>query len=96
MKLLRVLHSRFLLQRCCRSSNPCCYIFTAARTACRLEDHDELEGMECLQQFDARLAHAVQAAQRLGKWADLVASGGSSPHTLELSSSAYDPEVRPA
>jgi hypothetical protein len=62
---------------------------------CRLEEHDELQGMECLQRFDTRLAHAVQTAQQSGVWDRLVGGGGSSARTLALPTSGYDPEVGP-
>lgn len=61
---------------------------------CRLEDHDELQGMECLEQFNGQLARAVTTLKELGKWDGLVNSGGSSSHTLVLPSSAHDKQVR--
>ena len=59
----------------------------------RLEDHEELQGMECLEQFDQRLANAVKTLKELGKWDELVNSGGSSAHALALSSCEFDKEV---
>ncbi len=60
---------------------------------CRLEDHEELQGMECLEHFDQRLASAVKTVKELGKWDDLINSGGSSAHTLALSSCEFDQQV---
>lgn len=49
--------------------------------------------MECLEHFDQRLATAVKTLQELGKWDTLVQSGGSSSHTLAMSSSGPDKQV---
>ncbi len=49
--------------------------------------------MECLEHFDQRLASAVKALKDLGKWDELVQSGGSSSHTLALRSSGPDKQV---
>ena len=60
---------------------------------CRLEEHDEVQGMAALEQFDSRLAGAVKRLQELGKWETVVARGGSFPHGLSLTSSKFDAEV---
>ena len=60
---------------------------------CRLEEHDEVQGMAALEQFDSRLAGAVKQLQDLGKWETVVARGGSSPHGLSLTSSKFDAEA---
>ena len=60
---------------------------------CRLEEHDEVQGMATLEQFDSRLAGAVKRLQELGKWETVVARGGSSPHGLSLTSSKFDAEA---
>lgn len=60
---------------------------------CRLEEHDEVQGMAALEQFDSRLAGAVKRLQELGKWEIVVARGGSSPHGLSLTSSKFDAEA---
>ena len=49
--------------------------------------------MQCLEHFDQRLASAVKLLKELGKWDELVQSGGSSSRTLALSSSGPDKEV---
>jgi len=61
--------------------------------SCRLEEHDDVQGMQALEQFDCRLAGAVRKLQELGKWETVVARGGSSPHGLDLASSKFDAEV---
>ena len=60
---------------------------------CRLEEHDDVQGMQALEQFDSRLAGAVRKLQDLGKWEAVVARGGSSPHGLSLGTSKFDAEV---
>ena len=59
----------------------------------RLEEHDDVQGMQALEQFDSRLAGAVRRLQDLGRWEAVVARGGSSPHGLSLGTSKFDAEV---
>jgi hypothetical protein len=63
----------------------------------RLEDHDELQGEECLQRFDRRLAAAVHALKEGGRWEALVQAGGSSERILAASPTGpLDAEACPA
>ena len=59
----------------------------------RLEEHEDVTGMQALEQFDSRLVGAVRKLQELGKWEAVVARGGSSPQGLSLGTSKYDAEV---
>lgn len=60
----------------------------------RLEDHDELQGAECLSHFDKRLVAAIDKLKQMGRWEELVNDGGSPEAALRVSPVAtLSPEV---
>ena len=59
-----------------------------------MEDHDELQGNECLWRFDKRLVAAIDKLKERGRWEELVNDGGSPEAVLQLSPVApLNPEV---
>ena len=59
-----------------------CQFWPCAR---RLEDHDELQGGECLSRFDKRLVAAIEKLKQTGRWEELVNDGGSPEAALRVS-----------
>ena len=70
------------------SSGARCHFWLCAR---RLEDHDELQGADCLSHFDKRIVAAIDKLKQMGRWEELVNDGGSPEAALRVS--PLSPEV---